>query len=830
MLETPFKMFRKNMVFTKKGEVWAYYAIDAVSINQNNVEELEKYKFAWRNLFMELRKYENFHLQLYPKRFELEKRLEMLEEDFDEEIKAMATYYNDELKNILGEEFGEIMEDKYILGVCLKKQLYLENASFKELLKDGFGGVTKQFINLVKGEIEFTKNEIEQYEFLECELASLVSGVGGFALPKKELVYIARLNFTRGILHDVAEESEREGFMNLTNTLIDPTEKGFLKLENENGSSYMAFVVMNDFPLNMRCNNLFLVLQKLPFFVEAHIKGQYVEMKKAKFKTGLISRRFAESQRETNEVGENSTDRVKQGRYMMDRLSNELDQDIPLIGWLGTLVVTGKTKEECQRNASYLIRFMKKRKVECVRPMADQLQLFYKFLHGSNMSLGSNWIQSTTPKVFGELGFSINAKLGNNVGFYIGRIDETIRVDSFEKAINASKKLFLFHPFIANKGIKGAKTDSPHVAITGETGKGKSFLVKLLFFYLTFLKTKVLYIDPKSELRKWFMKTCENEEIKRKYPWFVQYLKSFNYVTLEKENPNNWGVLDPITYLQGADAKDTAQGVIESIYNMDDKDEVKTAVLKEIDKAIEERQLGEKIGLLHVIERLRNYDDVKIKNAGELLVQLTQNSVLQLVFSHGQNRGLDLDAKVNILEVAGLDLPKEKDDPRYYTDAEKKSLCLMVSLAKFCEKFGSKNPNEETVEIMDEAWMLSSSKLGKKIIKSMRRIGRSFNNALFFVTQSVSDIQSEDDHGNFGVVFAFDEPTEREEILKHLGLEVNKKSIDMLANTVKGQCIVCDIKKNVNKIVVHSPFEEFTMALQTVEKSNSSKAEEMYNI
>src|SRR5699024_3015989 len=70
-----------------------------------------------------------------------------------------------------------------------------------------------------------------------------------------------------------------------------------------------------------------------------------------------------------------------------------------------------------------------------------------------------------------------------------------------------------------------------------------------------------------------------------------------------------------------------------------------------------------------------------IKNAGDLLFQMSQGSVLQLIFSEGQSNGLTLDNKISILQVQDLDLPKEDDDPRFYSDSEKKSLCLMIPLA-----------------------------------------------------------------------------------------------------------------------------------------------------
>ncbi|WP_186324034.1 ATP-binding protein, partial [Bacillus thuringiensis] len=92
--------------------------------------------------------------------------------------------------------------------------------------------------------------------------------------------------------------------------------------------------------------------------------------------------------------------------------------------------------------------------------------------------------------------------------------------------------------------------------------------------------------------------------------------------------------------------------------------------------------------LMHVIERLKESREKSVQNAGELLYEMTQNSILQLVFSYGQTQALDLNQKINVLGIEGLSLPGEESDPRYYTDSERKSVCMMIPLAKYCEKFG----------------------------------------------------------------------------------------------------------------------------------------------
>ncbi len=58
----------------------------------------------------------------------------------------------------------------------------------------------------------------------------------------------------------------------------------------------------------------------------------------------------------------------------------------------------------------------------------------------------------------------------------------------------------------------------------------------------------------------------------------------------------------------------------------------------------------------------------------------------------------------------------------------------------------------------------------------MRRIGRSKNNTLALITQSVHDAENDDDTTGFGTIFAFYEKSEREDILRHVNLRSHYKA------------------------------------------------------
>ena len=825
-LKTPLKTVHHNLMLTKSGDVWAYYQITPEVIPSSNLSKIEESKKRMEMLFETLEKYKDFHLEMYPRQLELEKRFSLMEQDFHSDTKEIGQYYNRETIHLLEQELGSITEYCFVLGVRIKGDLLEGSDDMKDVVKNTFMSVTDTIVNWLGLDREMSIEFFERFKEAEKNIFSNVLSVSGKRLTEDHLIYINRYNFLRDIHHEIENEKVKRGISSITDSIIDPTEPGYLRLQTTEGETYMSYVVVNNFPDNMEYTHLFQQAQNMPFSVEVHIKGKYQDKDSVNRKIQFTKQRLKETDKDRASAGEDYDEQEESYKDMLNYLQRTMKDNPVFMNWVATFVVYGKNKRECKANANIVTQAMRDLEIDCVRPIADQLQLFYKFLHGESLQFEKNWVQRTTNVAFAENLFGVTNKLGSEIGYYFGRVVKGNDEISFEDSISSSRDIVLFHPFIANEGIAGAATDSPHISITGQTGKGKSFLVKLILIYLSFLDTKTLMTDPKNEIKYWFEKTLENPDIRVKYPMFADLIRKFHYVTLDPSDKKNWGVLDPICFLQGVEAHDTAQAIIEQIYDMHGKDDVKTELLKGLTNIIEQRARGQKVGLMHVVYHLQNSESESIRNAGDLLYQMSQNNVLSLIFSNGDVEGVHLDHKVNILQIEGLDLPKEDEDPRYYSDSERKSLCLMIPLAKFCEKFGSRDKRENTAVMFDEAWMLTNARGGKKLVKSMRRVGRSYKNQLYLITQSVGDVQSDDDKGNFGARFAFDEDSERDDILDYMGLQKVDSNRELVKNMRKGQCLFKDFYGRTGKLAIDCLFDEWKEAFKTVEKSHSARAEE----
>ncbi|WP_142396197.1 VirB4-like ATPase ConE [Bacillus halotolerans] len=828
-LKTPMKAIHKNLLLTRTGDVWAYYRIKSNSIPMQNREKVESYKKKWQHLFEEITSYEDFHLMMYPSEYELEKRFKDLETDIAVDAMDVARYYNEETVRLLEQRLGRLTKYDFILGVKLKSSLVNISVELKDNILSLFNTATDTVVKMLGWEQNVSTSFFEKYEEVEETLANIMASVRGERLAESEMTYINRYHFVRGLKHQTNEESEIKDVRSITNTIIDPTDPSVLHLHSDQDEGYTAFVVIDEFLHNMSESDLFYEAQSLPFPVEVQMKIQTESKSITRPALNLKKQQLKEEQKEQQSTGDRSDVSTVTSATMVRHLQDEIKkEEVHLMNWLSVIVVHGKTKKECVGKATIVKRHLKGAGITCRLPVADQLNLFYKMLPGEKLDINDkNWIQKTTQDGVAESLFAVNSDIGSKIGFFLGWVDRFQEHTDLESAIMSSRDFVLFHPFLANQQLKGSKTRSPHCLITGDTGNGKSYLAKLIFNYISMLNIKSLYIDPKKEMRKWIQRVLNDEYIRENFPLYIAHLEKYNYITLDHENTHNWGALDPISFLPPMKAKELVQVIFEQVYDFRGKDDVNTAFLRATSEVIDAKQKGEQVGSLDIIGKMQGHPEEAVQKAGDYLNEVVSDSILKLCIHDGSNPALSLEKRITILEVENMDLPDHAERLENYTISQLKSSAVMFALGKFCELFGM-NQDEQTVEFIDEAWIFTTSQQGKKVERQMRRIGRSYNNAEYFISQSTKDALKEEDSGNFGVAFAFDEPNEREEVLKWMNMEVTKENKKMMESMFQGQCLFKDYYGRTSKISIECLFEEWQGALKTVEKKAVAYAEEKY--
>lgn len=823
---------QENLILRKDGSVSAIYRIPSKVINTVDVRAKEEYKQLVNACLASLRSYHDFEISMIPMDKDLLKKYEKLalDVDWNSDVSDLAEYILNGTIDKLEMSLGTLYEYQFYLVVPLKS-IHM-SMDLKSVMQQSYREVRNKTLSYVGIEELIPKDWIEKYRNQREVLENALGMIDAIPLTREQNIFINRLQYLRGQFYDKDFEiMQMESSMeNVDDVNIEFEHINIMKLVNTDQESYVALLPVNTLPENVSYLHLLEELQALRFPVEANFKVQF-SLPKGVF--SLLSKakrarlRLKNTMEEADETDDVQKGSVIRSKFLLEDIQAKFDEDEPMVTYLNTLVITADSIDELKSKYELLYAQLNAMSVEVVRANADQLYLFYKTrLTEVLSSEDKNFLQAMSLEAFCENMFFVSKKVGTDIGFYTGRVDSQVASwnGDFKSAIANSSNTIFTNLLQANKlGVKDKSTSNPHVAIIGETGMGKSFLTKLLFTYHSLLKTKILYIDPKAEMRAQYQRVLEEYESKGQYQAIQKYIKAIDFVTLDAKNPENHGALDPIVFLKGQEARDLADSMIDTLLGKDNSIKIRNAYLKSIDKYLAYRQAGEQVGMMNVFEDLMHHENEAIAEAGDFLMTAVSNSILSLCFSDGSHEGINVDNKITILEISGLNLPAERSTIELTQD-ERKSLSVMYALGYFCTKFGKQNRKQETIEFFDEAWFFNSTAVGKKILKMMKRVGRSENNFLVFITQSVKDLQSEEDGTGFGTVFAFLEKTEVDEVLDYLKISKTKQTRDWIENMTMGQCIYFDTFGRKERITVDGLFPEINVLFDTVESDLQSVA------
>ncbi len=828
-LQYPITTTHKNIVICHDKSVVAYYRIPNIPITLTDDDRKEKHKFIVAQTINKLYKNKTFEVALVPKDYLLEEKMNDFSNALapnNRKLGLKALLYS---VNKLRQEMEIPYQFDWIVGITLRK--HSKSNSLARLAYERFSELSELVANGIGYELQVEDDWYSDYLTDEIAVYQIFSALRGQRLEDDELFYHQRMQYLRYIPHLKQEVIANRSLFNVTDTVIKVLKGGFLKLESPYGSSFLTVLPVGKYSTIFNGFYLAEFVQRFNFPVELRIKAEFIDRSKIKGKMGRSNTRFLNIMQEADNTNTVQQDEIITGALSLKDLMKKVGNKENILEYGAYLIVSASSISQLRNRRQVVLNYFDDMGVEISEASHDGPYLFQSLLYGQKLQKKTRtWTHLVTAQGFAELMPFTNTISGNRIGWYIGRVDNWIgRWDNLSKAIQSSKNIVLFNPTVGNKeDIAGKITKNPHIIITGATGQGKSFLAQIIFLSVALQNVKTLYIDPKRELRQHYQKVISNPEFAKKYPLRKQQIESFNFVTLDSSLPSNHGVLDPIVVLRKEQAVEVAKNMLEfllqSVENV--SMDQKTAITETINEVVSKRQAGQVVGFKHVLETLKESPIEQIASVGRYLTSIVHNSILELAFSDGTTKGLDYESQVTILEVANLKLPK--NDASKISDHERNSVALMFALGAFCTHFGERHEDEDTLEFFDEAWILMKSAEGQSVIKNMRRIGRSKNNTLALITQSVHDAENDDDTTGFGTIFAFYEKSEREDILKHVGLEATEQNLEWIDNMIAGQCLYYDVYGNLNMISIHNLFKDIDMLLKPMKATVSSSLENKY--
>lgn len=829
--EYPIKASSGNLLLTKQREVVALYKVPSLSVTIIDEKRKKEIKESVCRIIRKFVPHKEFEIALIPKDFRLSEKARDMTTALASEANDMGRYALNHMVEKLTDEMEIVYNYEWVISVWLKQQQVVLNP--KEGVARKVNEVVAKVVNGLGYEFEDDKAWEGEYNVEETELYQILSPLRAKRLTDEETFYYQRYQFIRHTKHELGEVVANRHIFNVTDSVIENSDEGILEVKTPHGKSYMCILPVGKSPVMCNFQHIAEKVMKMNYPVEVRIKAEFAEINGATGLKGQMVRSRVRSKNIINEAsssGSAQQDRIVDGMRSLNDLEKKVGNKEPIIRYGMYLIVSASNKEQLKRRKSLTLTSFENSHIEVSTAFFDQPYLFQNTLLGVKLNATTKrWQHVVTSKGLAEQMLFTTTSAGTNTGFYLGRVDTRVgKWGSLEEAIAGSRNIVLLNQTLANKeGIAGKETKNPHIAVTGGTGFGKSYVAQKLFMYATLMNTKVLYVDPKSALRKHYTECMNDPIFRKKYPLLVSHLKTFNFVTLDARKKENHGAIDPVVILEPTDAIETAKSMITHLCK---KIEIsmrqKTAISKAVKKVVKAREEGRKVGSKHIVDLLKKSPEVDIATLGEFLYEEINGSILDLAFSDGKIKGLSYDERVTVLEISNLKLPDS--DAKDISDSEHNSIALMFALGSFCMRFGEINPNEDTIEFFDEAWILMKSTEGKKVIKSMRRVGRSMNNMLCLITQSVNDIDKDDDSTGFGTMFAFYEESEREDILKHVNLEVNKGNLRWIDDMISGQCLYKDTSGNLNRITVHELLPGFHELLSPMKDAKSSIIENKY--
>jgi hypothetical protein len=219
-----------------------------------------------------------------------------------------------------------------------------------------------------------------------------------------------------------------------------------------------------------------------------------------------------------------------------------------------------------------------------------------------------------------------------------------------------------------------------------------------------------------------------------------------------------------------------------------------------------------------VVDHLEQSADAASKNLGAVLRSMSEMRLALLCFHPSGGEQIDAAGWTTVFTLSGLSLPDaavKRDD---YSYEQRLSVALLYLVSQFARRLlNGMDRSLPKAIFLDEAWAITSTPEGAKLVPEVSRMGRSRNIALILVSQNAGDLLSEQVTNCISGVFAF-RSTERVElgnVISLLGVEASDDHKAVLRSLGNGECVFRDLDGRAGRIGVDLMSEDLARWLDT---------------
>ncbi|WP_026884248.1 ATP-binding protein [Clostridium akagii] len=583
---------------------------------------------------------------------------------------------------------------------------------------------------------------------------------------------------------------------------INPQKPRYLEIEHDDKSiSYQSFLSIACIPdaLEFPGSEYIFMLQDytIPTEVCIHIDRltDYQSRTVLSNKKKEINSQITNANEAGEEIPEDLLDAKDETTdFEADIRGNKL----PICRTSITFCIAADSEEELERRVNFIKGTYEDMEFTVIRSLTDQYKLFMEFIPGAGRYL-KDFIMPLPCKMLAGSMLGASKELGDTNGFYIGTTGK-IKKDVFLNMARAC---------LENK--------SAATTFFGNLGYGKSFNANLLTILHVMHGSFGLIFDPKGERDHWT----------HAFPWLEGYISN---IKLSSEDEYR-GMLDPFNvYRDNIEAAcELANNVITELYKLNPKDDEFIALGESLAKIKNEKQRS-MCKLAEMLGEFNEKDDLckAARNLGRKLNLLQSVGMSKLLFGKGEEKALNLDNRLNILQIENLKLPSPDTPKEDYSQEETLSAVLIMVIGNFAKKFALTQRNVFSIVLFDESWFLKVTSEGRKLYDFLARMGRSLFTGCIFNGHSVLDIPSDAVKNTISYKFCFhtDDTDEAKRMLEYMNMDVTEENINLVIGLENRQCLFQDLDKRVDVLTFDAVFDDLIEAFDTTPKTKDNKQED----
>jgi len=568
--------------------------------------------------------------------------------------------------------------------------------------------------------------------------------------------------------------------------------RALLRIEQPQGDSYVAHMSFARFPDLMPFPDgepWMHFADQMPFPVEISSRMRLIPPVKA---SKDVARKLAHARDmdiHIREAGAEAplalAEQIDAARMLEHGITKER---LPFVyGW-HRLIVSAPTEEICVQRVEAVVEHYRDMGIDIVNSTGDQFSLFCETLPGERVRVNAYAQRQPLRTIAGGMA-TATVDLGDRtdeggsgwMGPYVG------------ETLGRARSIVHFDPLVA-----ATRNRPTAIAITGEPGGGKTTLALLMIYQMALRGVTVAVIDPKGDAES-LVRLLQKRGRKARI------------IPLGSAAP---GLLDPFSFGDDLAAKKTMATETLRLLLPRMSEERESAMIQAVAAVSNARDPS----LGKVVDFLEQTEDAASKNLGAVLRSMSDMHLARLCFDPSGGDQIDTEGWTTVFTLGGLTLPDASTGRDDYSYEQRLSVALLYLVAQFARGLMNGLDRRTPKAIfLDEAWAITSTPEGAKLVPEVSRMGRSRNTALVLVSQNAGDLLSEQVTNCLSSVFAFrsTERVEVEHVMALLGVEPSEEHKAVLRSLGNGECVFRDLDGRAGRIGVDLISDELLRWLDT---------------